>query len=112
MKLVTAIIQPEKTEQITQALGSYGVQGMTISQASGYGRQRGHPQVYRGAEYTVDALPKVRVEVLVPEEDCDGILGVLISSANTGTADDGKIWVTHVEEVIRVRTGERSTFAV
>lgn len=112
MKLVTAIIQPEKTEQITDALGSYGVQGMTISQASGYGRQRGHAQVYRGAEYTVDLLPKVRLEVLVPEEDCDEILGVLISSANTGTAGDGKIWVTNVEEVIRVSTGERGKFAV
>ncbi|GAA5226394.1 P-II family nitrogen regulator [Paeniglutamicibacter antarcticus] len=112
MKLVTAIIQPEKTDQITQALGSFGVQGMTISQASGYGRQRGRTQVYRGAEYTVDALPKVRVEVLVPEEDCDEILGVLILSANTGTAGDGKIWVTNVEEVIRIRTGERGKLAV
>ncbi|GAA1877632.1 P-II family nitrogen regulator [Paeniglutamicibacter psychrophenolicus] len=112
MKLVTAIIRPEKTDQIREALESYGVQGMTISQASGYGRQRGHTQVYRGAEYTVDLLPKVRLEILVEEDSCDDILDVLISTANTGSAGDGKIWVTHVEEVIRVRTGERGMAAV
>ena len=112
MKLVTAIIRPEKTDLIREALESYGVQGMTISQASGYGRQRGHTQVYRGAEYTVDLLPKVRLEILVDENSCDDILDVLISTANTGIAGDGKIWVTQVEEVIRVRTGERGLAAV
>ena len=112
MKLVTAIIRPEKTDLIREALESYGVQGMTISQASGYGRQRGHTQVYRGAEYTVDLLPKVRLEILVDENSCDDILDVLISTANTGSAGDGKIWVTRVEEVIRVRTGERGMAAV
>lgn len=112
MKLVTAIIRPEKTDLIREALESYGVQGMTISQASGYGRQRGHTQVYRGAEYTVDLLPKVRLEILVDENSCDDILDVLISTANTGIAGDGKIWVTQVEEVIRVRTGERGMAAV
>lgn len=112
MKLVTAIIRPEKTDLIRDALESYGVQGMTISQASGYGRQRGHTQVYRGAEYTVDLLPKVRLEILVDEDTCDDILDVLISTANTGSAGDGKIWVTHVEEAIRVRTGERGVAAV
>ncbi|KAA0975279.1 P-II family nitrogen regulator [Paeniglutamicibacter gangotriensis] len=112
MKLVTAIIRPEKTDLIREALESYGVQGMTISQASGYGRQRGHTQVYRGAEYTVDLLPKVRLEILVDENSCDDILDVLISTANTGSAGDGKIWVTQVEEVIRVRTGERGLAAV
>ncbi|EMQ96683.1 P-II family nitrogen regulator [Paeniglutamicibacter gangotriensis] len=112
MKLVTAIIRPEKTDLIRDALESYGVQGMTISQASGYGRQRGHTQVYRGAEYTVDLLPKVRLEILVDDNSCDDILDVLISTANTGIAGDGKIWVTQVEEVIRVRTGERGLAAV
>lgn len=112
MKLVTAIIRPEKTDLIRETLESYGVQGMTISQASGYGRQRGHTQVYRGAEYTVDLLPKVRLEILVDENSCDDILDVLISTANTGSAGDGKIWVTQVEEVIRVRTGERGLAAV
>ncbi|GAA1497661.1 P-II family nitrogen regulator [Paeniglutamicibacter kerguelensis] len=112
MKLVTAIIRPEKTDQIRAALETYGVQGMTISQASGYGRQRGHTQVYRGADYTVDLLPKVRLEVLVEDALCDDILDVLVSTANTGNAGDGKIWVSHVEEVIRVRTGERGLAAV
>ncbi|MFJ6417093.1 P-II family nitrogen regulator [Paeniglutamicibacter sp. NPDC091659] len=112
MKLVTAIIRPEKTDQIRSALESYGVQGMTISQASGYGRQRGHTQVYRGADHTVDLLPKVRLEVLVEDALCDDILDVLVSTANTGNAGDGKIWVSHVEEVIRVRTGERGMAAV
>lgn len=112
MKLVTAIIRPEKTDEIRSALESYGVQGMTISQASGYGRQRGHTQVYRGAEYTVDLLPKVRMEVVVEDSLCDDILDVLVSTANTGNAGDGKIWVSQIEEVIRVRTGERGLAAV
>lgn len=112
MKLVTAIIRPEKTDLIREALESYGVQGMTISQASGYGRQRGHTQVYRGAEFTVDLLPKVRLEILVDDISCDDILNVLIATANTGSAGDGKIWVTQVEEAVRVRTGERGVAAV
>lgn len=112
MKLVTAIIRPEKTDEIRSALEAYGVQGMTISQASGYGRQRGHTQVYRGAEYTVDLLPKVRMEVVVEDALCDDILDVLVSTANTGSAGDGKIWVSQIEEVIRVRTGERGLAAV
>lgn len=112
MKLVTAIIRPEKTDEIRSALESYGVQGMTISQASGYGRQRGHTQVYRGAEYTVDLLPKVRLEVVVEDSLCDDILDVLVSTANTGNAGDGKIWVSQIDEVIRVRTGERGLAAV
>ena len=112
MKLVTAIIRPEKTDLIRAALETYGVQGMTVSQASGYGRQRGHTQVYRGADRTVDLLPKVRLEVLVEDALCDDILDVLVSTANTGNAGDGKIWVSHIEEVIRVRTGERGLAAV
>lgn len=112
MKLITAIVRPEKIDPIRSALEAFGVQGMTVSQASGYGRQRGHPQVYRGAEFTVDLLPKVRLEILVDEESCDEILDVLIFTANTGSTGDGKIWVTEVHEVIRVRTGERGAAAV
>lgn len=112
MKLVTAIIRPERADFIHEALESYGVRGMTISQANGYGRQRGHTQMYRGAEFTVDLLPKVRLEILVDDISCDDILDVLIATANTGSVGDGKIWVTAVEEAIRVRTGERGVSAV
>lgn len=112
MKLITAIVRPEKIDLIREALEFYGVQGMTMSQASGYGRQRGHTQVYRGAEFTIDLLPKIRLEILVDDVACDDILNVLIATANTGSAGDGKIWVTQVQEVIRVRTGERGVAAV
>jgi nitrogen regulatory protein P-II 1 len=112
MKLVTAIIRPEKLDDIRSSLESYGVQGLTISQASGYGRQRGHTEVYRGAEYTVDLLPKVRVEVLVADEWVSDIVDVLVATANTGRAGDGKVWVIPVEEAIRVRTGERAEAAL
>lgn len=112
MKLVTAIIRPEKTDLIREALEFYGVQGMTISQASGYGRQRGQTQMYRGAEFRIDLLPKVRLEILVDDVSSDDILNILIATANTGSAGDGKIWVTEVGEVIRVRTGERGEAAV
>ncbi|MCC3282499.1 MULTISPECIES: P-II family nitrogen regulator [Arthrobacter] len=112
MKLVTAIVRPEKFDAIRGALESYGVQGLTVSQASGYGRQRGHTEVYRGAEYTVDLLPKLRVEVLAANEWVNDIVDVLVSTANTGRAGDGKVWVTNVEEALRVRTGERGDSAL
>ncbi|GER21944.1 nitrogen regulatory protein P-II 1 [Zafaria cholistanensis] len=112
MKLVTAIVRPDKIESIRGALESYGVQGLTVSQASGYGRQRGHTEVYRGAEYTVDLLPKVRVEVLVSDEWAGDIVDVLVATANTGRAGDGKVWVVPVEEAVRVRTGERGDAAL
>ncbi|MFZ3415571.1 P-II family nitrogen regulator [Arthrobacter sp. 3Tela_A] len=112
MKLVTAIVRPEKFDAIRGALESYGVQGLTVSQASGYGRQRGHTEVYRGAEYTVDLLPKLRVEVLAANEWVSDIVDVLVSTANTGRAGDGKVWVTNVEETLRVRTGERGDSAL
>ena len=112
MKLVTAIIRPEKLDDVRGSLESYGVQGLTVSQASGYGRQRGHTEVYRGAEYTVDLLPKVRIEVLVADEWANDIVDVMVSTANTGRAGDGKVWVTPVESVVRVRTGERDESAI
>ncbi|MEH0109127.1 P-II family nitrogen regulator [Tersicoccus sp. MR15.9] len=112
MKLVTAIIRPEKVDDIRSALESYGVRGLTVSHASGYGRQRGHTEVYRGAEYTVDLLRKTRLEILVPDHSAADIVDVLVSTANTGRAGDGKVWITPVEESIRVRTGERGDAAV
>ena len=112
MKLVTAIIRPEKLEAVRNSLESYGVQGLTVSEASGYGRQRGHTEVYRGAEYTVDLLPKVRVEVLVADDLADDIVDVLVATANTGRAGDGKVWLVDVQEAVRVRTGERGEAAI
>lgn len=112
MKLITAIIRPDKLADVRERLESYGVQGLTVSQASGYGRQRGHTEVYRGHEYTVDLLAKVRVEVLVDEPWAADIVDVIVSTANTGSAGDGKVWITNVEEVIRVRTGERGAAAI
>ena len=104
MKLVTAVIKPFKLDDVKNALESFGVNGITVSEASGYGRQRGHTEVYRGAEYTVDLVPKVRLEVLVDD--------VLVKSAQTGRIGDGKVWTTPVEDVARVRTGERGLDAI
>ncbi|GAA3296715.1 P-II family nitrogen regulator [Arthrobacter citreus] len=112
MKLVTAIVRPEKLDAVRGSLENYGVQGLTVSQANGYGRQRGHTEVYRGAEYTVDLLPKIRIEVLVANEWLNDIVDVLVSTANTGRAGDGKVWVVNVEEALRVRTGERGDSAL
>ena len=112
MKLITAIVRPEKLDAIRQGLESYGVQGLTVTKASGYGRQRGYTQVYRGAEYTVDLLPKIRVEVLASNEQAEDILDVIVAAANTGRAGDGKVWTVQVDDVIRVRTGERGAAAI
>ncbi|SDQ75791.1 P-II family nitrogen regulator [Quadrisphaera sp. DSM 44207] len=112
MKLVTAVIKPHKLDDVKSALEAYGVQGMTVSEASGYGRQRGHTEVYRGAEYTVDMVPKVRLEVLVDDLDAPGVIEVVVKSAATGRIGDGKVWTTPVEDVVRVRTGERGTDAL
>ena len=112
MKLVTAIIKPFKLDDVKTALEAFGVHGMTVSEASGYGRQRGHTEVYRGAEYTVDLVPKVRLEVLVDDADSDDVMDVIVKSAQTGRIGDGKVWVIPVEAVIRVRTGERGSEAL
>ncbi|MBP6997411.1 MAG: P-II family nitrogen regulator [Phycicoccus sp.] len=112
MKLVTAIIKPHQLDEVKTALEAYGITGMTISEASGYGRQRGHSEVYRGAEYTVDFVPKVRLEVLVDDTDAAPVLTVILDSAQTGRIGDGKIWVTSVDDVARVRTGERGADAI
>lgn len=112
MKLVTAIVKPFKLEDIKSALEAYGIHGLTVSEASGYGRQRGHTEVYRGAEYTVDMVPKVRVEVLVEDDDASAVVDVICKSAQTGRIGDGKVWVVPVENVVRVRTGERGPDAL
>jgi nitrogen regulatory protein P-II 1 len=111
-KLVTGIIQPHRLDDVKSALEAAGVRGMTVSEASGYGRQRGHTEVYRGAEYTVDLVPKVRIEVLVEDEDATLVTKVIIKAAQTGKIGDGKVWVVPVEDVARVRTGEHGTDAL
>jgi nitrogen regulatory protein P-II 1 len=112
MKLVTAIIKPFKLEDVKSALEAYGLHGLTVSEASGYGRQKGHTEVYRGAEYTVDLVPKVRIEVLVEAEDADSVVEVIVKTAQTGRIGDGKVWTSPVDSVVRVRTGERGTDAI
>ncbi|MGB3675490.1 MAG: P-II family nitrogen regulator, partial [Candidatus Nanopelagicales bacterium] len=104
---VTAVIKPFKLDDVKNALEAYGINGLTVSEASGYGRQRGHTEVYRGAEYTVDLVPKVRVEVLVDDDDAESVVDVIIKSAQTGRIGDGKVWMIPVDSVARVRTGER-----
>ena len=107
MKLITAIIKPHQLDEVKEALEAYGISGMTISEASGYGRQRGHSEVYRGAEYTVDFVPKVRVEVLIDDLDAGSVIDVILKAAQTGRIGDGKIWSIPVDDLVRVRTGER-----
>ncbi|EWT01526.1 nitrogen regulatory protein P-II 1 [Intrasporangium oryzae NRRL B-24470] len=112
MKLITAIIKPHQLDEVKEALEAFGVAGMTISEASGYGRQRGHSEVYRGAEYTVDFVPKVRLEVLVDDVDASDVIEVILKAAQTGRIGDGKIWAVPVDDVVRVRTGERGADAL
>ena len=112
MRLITAVVKPFKLDDVKQALESFGVQGMTVSEVQGYGRQRGHTEVYRGAEYTVSFVPKVRVEVLVDDADAADVLEVVAKSAQTASIGDGKVWSTPVDDVVRVRTGERGVEAL
>ncbi len=112
MKLITAVIKPYRLDEVKAALQSFGVHGLTVSEASGYGRQRGHTEVYRGAEYTVDLVPKVRVEVLVEDEDAEQLIEVLVNAARTGKIGDGKVWAIPVDTAVRVRTGERGPDAL
>jgi nitrogen regulatory protein P-II 1 len=112
MKLVTAIVKPFKLDDVKNALDSVGSHGLTVSETQGYGRQRGHTEVYRGAEYRVDFVPKVRVEVLVEDEEAERVLDAIVTAARTGKIGDGKIWVQTVDTVIRVRTGERGADAL
>ena len=112
MKLITAIVKPGRVDEIKVALQTNGVAGMTVSEASGFGRQKGHKEIYRGAEYTVDLIPKVRIEVLIDDADLDRVLDLMVQTANTGSIGDGKIWVTTVDSVVRVRTNERGSDAL
>ena len=112
MKLVTAIVKPFVLEDVKGALEQIGVLGMTVSEVQGFGRQKGHTEVYRGAEYSVDFVPKVRVEVVADDSLADKVVDAIVESARTGKIGDGKVWVTSVDSVIRVRTGERGTDAV
>ncbi|MFC5290888.1 P-II family nitrogen regulator [Actinokineospora guangxiensis] len=112
MKLVTAIIKPFTLDDVKAALEQIGVLGMTVSEVQGYGRQKGHTEVYRGAEYSVDFVPKIRVEVLVDDVMGDKVVDAVVEAARTGKIGDGKVWVTPVDTVVRVRTGERGTDAI
>jgi nitrogen regulatory protein P-II 1 len=106
MKLVTAIIKPFKVDDVKEALRALGVQGMTVSEVQGFGRQRGHTEVYRGAEYTVDFVPKVKVEVVTDDADASRIVDAIVTAARTDKIGDGKVWLTTVENIVRIRTGE------
>lgn len=112
MKLVTAIVKPFKLDDVRDALKTMGVEGMTITEVQGFGRQRGQTEVYRGAEYTVNFVPKARVEVLVPTTEADRVVEAIVEAARTGKIGDGKIWVTDVEGVTRIRTGEKGAEAI
>ena len=112
MKLVTAVIKPFKLDDVKAALREVEVAGMTVAEVSGFGRQRGHTEVYRGAEYTVDFVPKVRVDILADDGDAQRVVDAIVNAARTGKIGDGKVWVSSVDEVIRVRTGERGLDAL
>lgn len=112
MKLVTAVIKPFKFDEVKDALQKVGVHGITVSEVQGYGRQRGHTEVYRGAEYHVDLVPKLRLEIVVGEAEAHALVEVLVGAARTGKIGDGKVWVAELEEVVRIRTGERGDEAL
>ena len=112
MKLVTAVIKPFKLDDVREALSEIGVQGITVTEVKGFGRQRGHTELYRGAEYVVDFLPKAKIEVAISDDRLDEIVEAIVSSAKTGKVGDGKIFVTNLEQVVRIRTGETDDSAV
>ena len=112
MRIVEAIIKPFKLDDVKEGLSKLGIQGMTVTEVRGFGRQKGHTELYRGAEYVVDFLPKIKLEVAVPDETADKVVQAIVEAANTGRIGDGKIFVLPVEEAIRIRTGERGPDAV
>jgi nitrogen regulatory protein P-II 1 len=112
MKQITAVVKPFKLDDVKAALEVLGVQGLTVSEVQGFGRQRGHTEVYRGAEYTVDFVPKMRIDVVVSDGDVDKLVQAIVEAARTGKIGDGKVWVTPVESLVRVRTGERDADAI
>ena len=112
MKLVVAVVKPFKLDDVKESLKALGVHGMTVSEVQGFGRQRGHTEVYRGAEYEVEFVPKVRLEIVVDDAQADEVTNAVVDAAGTGKIGDGKVWILPVEEVVRVRTGERGTEAL
>lgn len=112
MKLITAIIKPGKFDDVKNALRNAGVKGMTVSEVSGVGRQGGHVEVYRGAEFPIDLIQKVRLEILAENKDVDSIIDLIVKTASTGSIGDGKVWTTAVDNVVRVRTGEKGEAAI
>jgi len=112
MKKIEAIIKPFKLEEVKEALAEVGVQGMTVTEVKGFGRQKGHTEIYRGSEYTVDFLPKVKLEIIVDDEDAGTVAEAIVKSANTGKIGDGKVFISPVEDAIRIRTGETGSDAV
>ena len=112
MKLVSAIIKPFKLQEVREALVDSGIEGLTITEVKGYGRQKGHTEMYRGAEYSVDTLPKMKLEIIINDEALDTVRDVITTTANTGKIGDGKLFVTNIEEIIRIRTGETGSDAI
>ena len=112
MKKIEAIIKPFKLEEVKEALAEVGVQGMTVTEVKGFGRQKGHTEIYRGSEYTVDFLPKVKIEIVVDDAQADSVAAVIVKSANTGKIGDGKVFISPVDQAIRIRTGETGSSAV
>lgn len=112
MKLITAVVKPFKLDDVKDALKSAGVQGMTVSEVRGFGRQGGHSETYRGSEYTIDFVPKIRIEIIVDDPDVDGAVDAIRTAAATGKIGDGKVWITEVARLIRVRTGEEGSDAI
>ena len=112
MKLITAIIKPFKLEDVRQALMDYGVEGLTITEVKGFGRQKGHTELYRGAEYTIDFLPKIKIEIAVSDEMVEQVKNAIIKSSASGKIGDGKIFISSIEEIVRIRTGETNEDAL
>lgn len=112
MKLVTAIVQPSMLTQVQIALAQHGIAGMTVTEVSGYARQRGHREVYRGAEYTIDFIAKAKIEILLLDAEAAAVIDIITEAARTGAVGDGKVWSTSVDEVVRIRTGERDSAAI
>ena len=112
MKLVTAIIKPFKLQEVREELVNAGIEGLTITEVKGYGRQKGHTEMYRGAEYSVDTLPKIKLDILVEDENMSNVVDVITKTANTGKIGDGKIFISNIEDVIRIRTGETGSDAI
>jgi nitrogen regulatory protein PII len=112
MKKIEAIIKPFKLDEVKSALAEVGIQGLTVSEVKGFGRQKGHTELYRGSEYTIDFLPKVKIEVVIPDDKCDQVIEALLASAKTGRIGDGKIFIVSIDEVVRIRTGERGEAAI